>query len=164
MTIRIEITGETAKDLAISASELAALLNGGAVVGKSTTKAADKAAQPGAASAGSAGSKTSSKTEPTSAEFVAGLRKDVGATATVVEPETVDDGLGDTDDGLGEEVTVTLDDVRTVLVQLKNENKSSPNIIADLVKSITGAAAKLADVKPEFLPALYKAAQAKLKG
>lgn len=95
------------------------------------------------------------------------VKQAVGATATVVEPdpepeaEAEDDGLGD------DEPTITRDDVKTLLIEVKNKFTNDPTSVGKLVAGIAEKhkypAKKLADVKDEHLPELHAAA-AKLLG
>jgi hypothetical protein len=89
-----------------------------------------------------------------------GVKADVGSTATVVEPEPD----ADEDDGLGDEPTITRDDVKTLLIECKNKFKDKPSLVGELVGKVGGkyGAKKLADVKDEDLPALHALAVKKL--
>ena len=169
MTIRVEITADTPAELLAQIASLATVygVTSGADEAASSagepqqrrrrTKAEIEAAK-AAESAGTSTSQGATEAPKTSTSETAQLKRDVAGVAQVVEPE--DDGLGE-DDGLEEAPQVTRDDVRALLLELKNLARDDSKLIVNHVNSIAGVP-KLADVAEDKLPALFAATKKKL--
>jgi hypothetical protein len=173
MTIKVEVTGASPAEVGEQIAGLAALFGGVSAAALSAgetaaageqrrsrrTKAemeAARAAEAGAAPDTSVAPKTSTQSSADE------LARTVAGVATVVAPEP-DAADAIDDDGLDDGPAITRDDVKALLLEVKQKNASVPNVVASLIQSVAGAGVtKFADVKDELLPQLHAAAQAKL--
>lgn len=156
--LSITVTGNTTEELTASLSLLSAMMAGGTPAAFSTTaQAAAPAAEKGTRGKGK--------------DKAADARAAVGSTATVTEPknDTIDDDpLGDNaggDDPLGEgeaEETYTVQDVKNVLVEVKEHPKGLGTKVVELLKE-HGGVPNLTSLKEEKYGAVVNAAKAWLK-
>jgi len=163
MTIKVEVTGASPAEVGEQIAGLAALFGGvsaaALAVGEQKPKRGRPTKEPeaGAAPATSADPKTSTQSSADE------LARTVAGVATVVAPEPDAADAIDDDDGLDDGPAVTRDDVKALLLEVKQKNPSVPNVVASLIQSVAGAGVtKFADVKDELLAALHIAATKKL--
>jgi hypothetical protein len=150
--LKLSIESENIADFRAKVSAAAAIFasaSPAAITAATDTKAAGK-------------SKAGTKATTTDADEAA---RAAGSSATVVAGKTVDAVVEEEDDGLDDGPTVTKDEVKPFLVELKANDGFAKNgmTLAKFISSVCGEGVnKLADVSEDKLTALMAATKKKL--